>query len=105
MKNIFYAVVFTVLTASTSQAWESVQANVLVSNSSVSATVVNNWGMTVVCRGRVYAQTASGIWGNVWMNSTIILPGMNAYVNANANNPYADPIINGYAEMECQASY
>ena len=102
MKKLLGILLIVMTFSSTAQAvWQSVNAQVRVNNSSVRAKVSNVWGNAIVCRGYAYAESYYGYYANSYMNNVVIYPGRYAYVYVNANNPNQDPIVRGWANIEC----
>jgi len=66
----------------------------------ITATAVNNGPRVMVCNGRVFGQRADGSILFAWMSYVPVPPGQSRYVFV-STNPYADPFVNGWSDIEC----
>ena len=104
MKNYFIlAAVFAIVIGATAhaQSWFAVNANITVNTAYAQATVQNTFGAPIYCQGYVYGQLFSGSQANNWME-TWILPGAYGQVYLYATNPQMDPIVQGWADINCR---
>lgn len=103
MKNLI-AILLTVLSLSfaktaSAQQWFNVNAQVQVNQLNVSATVVNNFGATVMCRGNVIGLSYYGANLTAPFFNVVIPAGQ--FFRAFAYTNRMDPFVNGYAEVQC----
>ena len=103
-RTALFALVFSLFLTSEAMAffpngW-SANVQISVQRTRMTATMVNRMNRPIVCRGKVFGRTASGVVLNSWVNNIVIWPGNfhHSYVHSN----YADPIVNGWANVRCR---
>ena len=64
----------------------------------------NDSNQVLFCRGRIYGQTSYGFRANGNQRGTVY-PGQRFYMKMYANNPYQDPLVDAWGNVECRTQY
>jgi hypothetical protein len=95
---LFAGILFTL---SAQARWFNIGANCFVNSATARCSVYNNNYYPMFCQVAVAARTYRGFIGNSYQN-VWVQPGTFAYVYANANNPYVDPLVAATANARCR---
>ena len=100
-KFILSAVAF--LTLSSSAFAFVPQMEFFVNREVATARVWNTTYRPIVCNGNAFGRTYQGVVLNSWVNSLVIYPGasVNVYVHSN----FYDPMIQAWAQIDCQIAW
>lgn len=99
MKKLILSV-FALLVVS-SQAFAFVpQVQILVNREVVVARVWNTNYRPIICSGQAFGRTYQGVVLNSWVTGLVIYPNVSADVYVHSN--YYDPMIQGWAQINCQ---
>ncbi|MBT4762162.1 MAG: hypothetical protein HOO06_10730 [Bdellovibrionaceae bacterium] len=107
MKKIIFITILSIFASLSTYAntWQRFEANVSVNSNYVEAEVSNIWGRPLLCRGDAFAQTSRGFWRSQAMPITVVPAGLTAFVQLMNTTPQTDPIVNGYANIECKFQF
>jgi len=96
--STLFVAALSLLSTSTAYAWWVAHARVDVTRTRVQATVSNNQGLPIYCRGTVYGRTYYGqvlyANGSAWVN-----PGRYAYLHVWTDG--SNPFVDGWSNIEC----
>lgn len=64
----------------------------------------NDSNQVLFCRGKIYGETSYGYRAKGSQKGTVY-PGQRFYMYVRANNPYQDPLIDAWGNVECRTQY
>lgn len=79
--------------------WQA-NAQISVRSDRITATIVNQWNRPIVCSGKVFGRTGSGVVLDSWLNSVVIWPGN--YYHGYVYTHSRDRFVNGWANVQCR---
>jgi len=64
--------------------------------------VQNYYNRPILCSGNIFCMTRSGMQFVGYMTNMYIMPWQYAYGQCFANNPYMDPLVQVWGDVDCQ---
>lgn len=107
MKNIFLKTIlglYLVIVSGEAFAFYP-QMQVFVSPQVATVRVFNQSYYPIVCSGVVYGRTYYGYVGQVWENNVWVYPGQFNDLYVYATNPYYDPMVQAWANLDCRYTW